>query len=1071
MTKPKQLIMTPHNKYLIPLIVAMFFATVAGAQVNGFAVGCPGSTQTSGTSFPVNLSFNWTNTTTSATVTLNYNTSLVTYDPSCQSVLPSCMTVSNNSVTGVLTVSIANLSACTNTGAISFNVCFQFKCPDTCAGVNKNATFNGTLTDNLSTTKTASCSVTGNTPNSWVLNHYFHSYNSITAEVTYKVYYYDPTCFRVKNPKFNVALTPTMCGGTITSAWGLNYIYTVSGTTITPNVTAYNQYNWDTMYYVVKLPCNTCLNQTLTSNITLLGDNCNVPNSNIKGPVPASYTIPAAPLPNPQATIQKWVLTAPNRFRTRITNTGNTPLNLIHDDYIPLVHVTNAPSVIQYTNQGVLTNTVQYYDCSNVAGPTYTIAGNAATNSNAPANTKRIRYTINNLLPGSYVDEYTYFDLSSSCSGPVGNPPYRDSSVVSYNCFAPPGSCIACSPGAGTLTGVVVYNPQPILQCVSTTQINTCHNVGDTLDFCYEFKNVGDAALLGGIFNAQLPGWLQYLPGSATYTGFSPNPTYISATNAKFNLPTIPVGNGVYKICFKAVVNAGAVGGTNWFWTTATGSNAPSAMYICWSSFNICAFAAIGVEKKVKGSLDGSFGTSGNGVAGSMATYEVTLRNTGTIPVDNLDVIDRIPFPINTPVSDLYILGSPCGLRGSQFNMLMGPTPVVPGATVSYSNDPNVCLPSTWLGVCTTCGPPAVGTWSGSGNKAIRFLFNPANQLAPGASITFTFQLQIPPGTTPGLHACNTVGFNAKPISAYSSFTLNAVESNNVCIEVHEGEAPPPTGCCKDLLKTIKETHTVSNDVLNVNLTLAAGPRKLKKVTVSLAQFEVRHPADCDVCVKDPKYFGNIVPGNNTLPWNTVPASVPFTHEIYWQDSSGLSWNNGIPVNLSIPLPPRSLIACCCDTIYYCLRYTFTDTACIVCDTTICYKTYNGKDCKETGGGGNNNPVCNCSFKPLFQYESNGGQTGSKNVTCGDVINLFAGSIFTSVIPNFQCKDQFGKDCEAGAMTVVIKKPDNTTQTLTGPTYNYTYTLAMPGTYEYTISATCAGKKCECKFQVVIPQH
>ena len=184
-----------------------------------------------------------------------------------------------------------------------------------------------------------------------------------------------------------------------------------------------------------------------------------------------------------------------------------------------------------------------------------------------------------------------------------------------------------------------------------------------------------------------------------------------------------------------------------------------------------------------------------------------------------------------------------------------------------------------------------------------------------------------------------------------------------------------------------------------------------------------------------------------------------------------MSWANGVPVNFSIPLPPRSPIACCCDTIYYCLRYVFTDSACVVCDTTICYKTYNGKDCKDGGGTGTDNPVCSCSFSPLLQYESNGVPPGSKSIKCGDVVNLFAGNIFTSLIPNFQCKDQNGKDCEQGAMTVTIKKPDNTTQVLTGPTYNYTYSLSMPGTYVYTISATCAGKKCDCTFSVVIPQH
>ena len=150
------------------------------------------------------------------------------------------------------------------------------------------------------------------------------------------------------------------------------------------------------------------------------------------------------------------------------------------------------------------------------------------------------------------------------------------------------------------MTGVVIYNPQPILQCVNSTYISACHSVGDTLDFCFEFKNVGDASLLGGIFDAQLPAWLQYMPGSAVYTGFSPNPTYITSTNAKFNLPTIPVGNNTYKICFKAIVNAGAVGGTNAFGTMATGSNLPYPIYVCYSTFNICAYAAIGIDKKVK---------------------------------------------------------------------------------------------------------------------------------------------------------------------------------------------------------------------------------------------------------------------------------------------------------------------------------------------------------------------------------------------------------------------------------------------------------------------------------------
>ena len=129
----------------------------------------------------------------------------------------------------------------------------------------------------------------------------------------------------------------------------------------------------------------------------------------------------------------------------------------------------------------------------------------------------------------------------------------------------------------------------------------------------------------------------------------------------------------------------------------------------------------------------------------------------------------------------------------------------------------------------------------------MRFVFNSSVQLAPGGSLTFTFQLQIPTNATPWFHACNTAGFNATSVTG--GYTINPVESPNVCVEVHAVEVPP-TGCCKDLLKKITETHSVSNDVLNVKSYTWRQDQLNEKSTVSLVQFEVRHPADCDVCVK-----------------------------------------------------------------------------------------------------------------------------------------------------------------------------------------------------------------------------
>ena len=1042
--------MKPINNFfkLFLIIATISFCENVKAQVNGFTLTDPvfPVAHNLGTSFPLNVSFNWTNTTTSATVTINYNPALVSYDAGCSASLPGCMSITNSG--SQLTINISNLAACTNTGAISFNVCFVFNCPDSCTGVNKPASFTGVLTDNLLTTQNASCTANGILNNNFSLSHNFWSFNQLTAEVTFRVCFWNPDCFKIKNPVFNIALAPAL--GTITSVYGGNYTYTLAGNIITPNTTAFTQYSNDCFYYVVKLPCNTGLGQTLTSNVTLKGTNCNVPNSIIKGPVPASFTIPAVPA----ATTSISVATAATAttFSYTITNTGNSPLNLTATNFLPLVHLKNSPtSVLQNTSQAGLVGAVKYYNCAlSPTGP-FPLIGNGATDANAPAtNTRKFDHTVNNLLPGQSASLTLYYDLTSSCSGPAGNPPYKDSLSISYNCVAPAVSCIPCGPG-GIVNPVIIYNPQPNIICVAHQYIPGCKNIGDTIDVCYEFKNTGDAALIGGIFNVPLPAWLQAIPSSVVYTGFSPNPTIMPATNIKFNLPNLPVSVNSYKICFKAIVQTGAVGGPNSFWTTVYGGNLINTQYVCYTSFNICAFAAIGIDKKVKGSLNGSFANSGTGNPNTAVDYEITVRNTGTIAIDNLVVIDRIPA-----IGNLTILGSPNSISVSnQFNMQMLPAPININYTALYTTTQNIC--TTWPATGVPCN---TGTWSGTvAAGGVKFVFNPTFTLAPGGTYTFTFQTKIPAATANGLIDCNTAGFIAK--STTGGYNINPVETNPVCIEVVVPEVPPG-GCCKDLLKKITTTQSVNNDLLTVNATLTAGPGKLKKVTVSLVNFEVKHPKDCDVCVKNPKLFGNITNQNSAIPFNTVPANVPFTHLIEWKDSLGYNFANGVPLSFVIPLPPRSPIACCCDTIEYCIRYTFTDTACVMCDTTICYKTFNGKDCKQAGGG-NNGEACNCNWDPVLSYEG-----GKKQVACNGSVTLFKGNIPVSLNPGFQCTPASPTCGPSDFAVTITNNVTGVTTILTGPSYNFTF--LQSGTYTYNLSGSCGPNKCDCRITVIIPQ-
>lgn len=748
---------------LLFVFAAIFLCSKTNAQVNGFTIsdGAFPTAHQLGTSFPVNVAFNWTPSTTSASAVIAYNNALIQYDPVCQNSLPGCMSVTNNGSS--ITIAISNLNSCTNTGSISFNVCFRFRCPDSCVGVNRLAVFNGTLTDNFNTIQTSTANANGILPNNVTLSNIFSSFNQQTAEVTYRVCYNNGSCFRIRNPSFNVSLSPSSLG-TITSAYGSNYTYTVSGNTITPGTTVLNQYNGDCFYFVVKLPCNTGLGQTLTANVTMNGVNCNIPNSVIQGPVAASYTIPASP--SSTSGISVGMGSSSSSFIYQVSNTGNSPLNLIITDVMPAVKLT---SVSQSSPQPGLNASVQYFDCGSAGTAIFPLTGNA-TNSSVPSNTLKFDHTVNNLLPGQSVTLVINYSTASSCNGPAGTPPFRDSLHIVYNCAAPPNPCVPCGQG-GVQNPVIVYNPQPAINCQSTNNIPGCKNIGDTVNLCYQFNNSGDAALAGGLLEVALPAGIQAVPGSVVYTGFSTAPAIVSATNINFSLPNIPTGSSnSYSICLKAVVQQGAVGGLNQFYAWISGTGYPRRA-LCYSAFNVCAYAAIGIEKKVKGSNNSTFGMSGQGAPNTLVDYQVTLRNTGTVPVDHLVMIDRIPAPGN-----LTILGSPSSATVfSQFGMLMQPAPASPDYTVNYTATQNIC--TLWPGTGTPCNSGSWGT--AVANGGVRFTFTPTFSLPAGGSYTFAFQTKIPAGTANNSVDCNTAGFIATPTGGG---TLNPTESAPVCV-------------------------------------------------------------------------------------------------------------------------------------------------------------------------------------------------------------------------------------------------------------------------------------------------
>lgn len=783
------------NRYLkvIILLITIVCCGKVEGQVNGFNLSTSAtavSPANLGVGFPVSVSMSWAPSTSSASITINFNNTQLAYDASTTNLLP-CMSVAPSASS--ITITISNLSNCTNTGSINFPVGFKFVCPDSCTGTVKTAQITGSVTDNLGTPITpSSCIANGILVNSLTMQHNFVSYNSLTAEATYKIYYYNQNCFRIRAPSFNIALSSPLA--TITSINGSYYGYTLTaGNIITPNMGVIDGGIFDYIYYVVKLPCLTLDGQIFSSNVTLLGTNCGLTNSNIRGPVAAtpSFVIPTT---SPLSNISVSQSSTSTYFYYNITNTGNTPLNLTTTSILPLVHLT---SVQQSTSQVGIVDSVKYFDCSSIGGNVYSLIG-SASNSNVPTNTRRIEHSIYNLMPQQTVSLQAFYNLTSSCNVAAGSPPFKDSLHIVYNCVAPPVTCKPCGIG-GIIDTAMIYNPSPIFACDSSTSMQTCKGINDTISFAYKFRNSGDAPLVGGTYTIPLPPGINAVAGSLEFTGFSTNPTVVSGSNLQFTLPNLPVGSGVYRIKFKAIIQTGAVAGTTNFYNTLVSPNY-SYQYSCYTTLKICPFSAINIVKNVKGSLDVGYSLSGQGAPNTTVNYQVILFNSGTTPINNLVVIDRIPS-----VGNLTILGNPntSAPVSNQFDMEMLAVPANTKYTTMYTSTQNIC--TLWPSTGTNCNS---GVWSTSLlQKGVKFTYTPSFTILPGSTDTFYFQTKIPVGLANGLKDCNTAGFFATPIGS----TLFATESAPACITVLN-PCPPAT-------PAFTTTQACVNDTIKVTAT------------------------------------------------------------------------------------------------------------------------------------------------------------------------------------------------------------------------------------------------------------
>ena len=337
-----------------------------------------------------------------------------------------------------------------------------------------------------------------------------------------------------------------------------------------------------------------------------------------------------------------------------------------------------------------------------------------------------------------------------------------------------------------------------------------------------------------------------------------------------------------------------------------------------------------------------------------------------------------------------------------------------------------------------------------------------------------------PTGTTTGNmplnFSLNTTGTYTLTLYGYCGTTLC-----DSCVVRFKVDCPKDTACCPYNI-TVGQPNLTLTTLTNPPATIAnatfniAGPtgNLFTEIRAEVVNYVLssNYNNECLSCKTWPYAWASMYqPGNaGTIPpkitmYNsTVNAFNPSGNGQY-QNPREVVWNSTTPfalpssLNLSFLLPAASIIDCCELSAKICVKFTFRDNNCKECEVIVCF------DVIIKPGGPHDDKACSCGFSPKLNWEG-----GNKTLTCGETITLFSGNIPVSLQPNFTCKDGNGKDCKAGPLTVTIKKPDNTVQTLTAPAYNFTYMLSQTGTFEYTISATCDGKKCECKFYVVNPK-
>ena len=653
-----------------------------------------------------------------------------------------------------------------------------------------------------------------------------------------------------------------------------------------------------------------------------------------------------------------------------------------------------------------------------------------------------------------------------------------------------------------------VSTPAPNAGCYRASDFNNilCHRTGEVLNFCLYFSNAGTGPLTNATINLALPSYLNLNTSTVTYDGSTSG---ISSTSA--GIVTLPanIPQGVnHVLCFSATVNSTATNGLHTYTPTIIGSNM-TTRYLCNYQVLICQDPKAEISKLVKGSEDSGFTTSASAMAGSMATYQITVNNSGNTPISSVEVLDRLP-----QLGDKTIRN--CSPRGSLFSVLptgvFSPTTLASAATYSTSATGMNNVPASWLSGLSGFPCDVSGSFTAGPKNTV--YINLPNPILPFTSYTFEIHVQIPATAKGGDQICNTVALKTNyQDETGAEYPLEIIESDKVCLTI----APPPCKPCPEMVRS--ETVTMNPGtaspagmpyVVKTGYVTITTIKPVQEIHINIADLKYHfNKPECKDCKTPALSRGGIFPLSSvqtvgTLNWSdytgsSIPTSTPIDNL-----PQELIFNLGVmlaPGTYNIPFQitlPKSVIPDCCELVvdHFALKVSVKDSDCNVCENFV----VPGKsDCctgsewgskqmtwsllaeipNDPKGVLNNNAKNKSQLAETFDYNKSIINNtisanliptyGVLNIECGGTYRMMEGAnrTFKAV---YKCNPNL-RNCESQSLVSITTISGNYINVVNQP-MPFSQNFTLPGTYKIKYGGKCGGVICNtCEYTLVVEKN